>query len=340
MQDSHTHQDPSLGEPKAMRFSGIASEYFSIWLSNLLLSVVTLGVYSAWAKVRRLQYFYNHTYLDDYAFGYHADGLQILKGRLIVVATLILLNVAATFFPAIYIFLIIILFFAIPYLINLSLEFNAKVTSYRNLRFQFRGDYWDAFLTFQIMPLLALFTLGLLAPVAVKKAFDYVYNGLAYGGKRVSVELTYRAFYKVYVLVVITPLLFLGLIAGFMVPPEASFALGVFAVYVMLFLVYVVYRVCCLKLVFSNLKLAQKIVFSSSISSPRLLWILFSNIVAIVCTIGLAIPWAQVRKSRYLCDNIHTQTSPDFSDYIGAAQKEQSSIGEEFADFEGIELGL
>lgn len=99
MQDSHTHQNHCLGEPKAMRFSGLTSEYFSIWLSNLLLSIVTLGIYSAWAKVRRLQYFYNHTYLDDYAFGYHADGLQILKGRLIVVATLIFLNVAATFFP-------------------------------------------------------------------------------------------------------------------------------------------------------------------------------------------------------------------------------------------------
>ena len=340
MQEPHINQDQRFGKPKAMRFSGITSDYFSIWLSNLILTIVTLGIYSAWAKVRRLQYFYNHTYLDEYAFGYHADGLQILKGRLIVVGSFFILNIAATFFPTIYIFLIIILFFAIPHLINLSLEFNAKVTSYRNLRFQFSGDYWEAFLTFQIMPLLAFITLGFLAPVAIKKGFDYVYNGLSFGGKKVSVELTYRAFYRVYFIVVLSPLICLFLIAGWLASAEASIVLGIIALYFMFFLVYVVYRICCLNIVFNHLTLADKITFSSSISSPYLLWIVFSNLIAIVITLGLAIPWSQVRKSRYLCDNIHTQTSPDFTDFIGAEQKAQSSIGEEFANFEGIELGL
>ena len=38
-------------------FEGKTSEYFGIWIVNLLLSLLTLGIYSAWAKVRRKKYF-------------------------------------------------------------------------------------------------------------------------------------------------------------------------------------------------------------------------------------------------------------------------------------------
>jgi Bacterial protein of unknown function (DUF898) len=39
------------------RFTGAGGEYFRIWIVNVMLSVVTFGIYSAWAKARRLQYF-------------------------------------------------------------------------------------------------------------------------------------------------------------------------------------------------------------------------------------------------------------------------------------------
>lgn len=65
-------------------FTGSGAEYFRIWVVNLLLSIVTLGVYSAWAKVRRKQYFYGNTVVGDASFDYLGDPLKILKGRLIV----------------------------------------------------------------------------------------------------------------------------------------------------------------------------------------------------------------------------------------------------------------
>ena len=49
---------------EAIEFSGDGGEYFRIWIVNLALSVVTLGIYSAWAKVRRLRYFYGSTRFD------------------------------------------------------------------------------------------------------------------------------------------------------------------------------------------------------------------------------------------------------------------------------------
>ena len=42
-------------------FTGTSAEYFRIWIVNVALTILTLGVYSAWAKVRTEQYFYGHT---------------------------------------------------------------------------------------------------------------------------------------------------------------------------------------------------------------------------------------------------------------------------------------
>ena len=65
----------------AFEFTGKGWEYFRIWIVNLLLTILTLGVYSAWAKVRRLQYFYRNTRLDGASFEYHGTPIAILKGR-------------------------------------------------------------------------------------------------------------------------------------------------------------------------------------------------------------------------------------------------------------------
>ena len=67
--------------PFPFQFNGQAGEYFKIWIVNILLTILTLGIYSAWAKVRRKRYFYGNTLLQDTAFEYLAQPIQILKGR-------------------------------------------------------------------------------------------------------------------------------------------------------------------------------------------------------------------------------------------------------------------
>ncbi|MET2872051.1 DUF898 family protein, partial [Exiguobacterium profundum] len=64
---------PAAPQPLRLRFIGSGSEYFRIWIVNLLLTIVTLGIYSAWAKVRTLQYFYRNTQLAGSSFDYHGS---------------------------------------------------------------------------------------------------------------------------------------------------------------------------------------------------------------------------------------------------------------------------
>ncbi len=78
---------PSTGSV-SFKFTGQAGEYFRIWIVNICLTLVTLGIYSAWAKVRRKRYFYGNTLLNEAGFDYLADPKAILRGRLIEVAPL------------------------------------------------------------------------------------------------------------------------------------------------------------------------------------------------------------------------------------------------------------
>ena len=69
---------------ESFNFLGNGKEYFNIWIVNLFLSLVTLGVYSAWAKVRSKKYFLRNTRFAGHSFDYHANPKSILKGRVFI----------------------------------------------------------------------------------------------------------------------------------------------------------------------------------------------------------------------------------------------------------------
>src|SRR5262249_44798305 len=83
---------PTVLPPQPLRFTGTGSEYFGIWIVNLLLTIVTIGIYAAWAKVRRLQYFYRHTELAGSSFDFHGSAARILVGRILALVLLGLYN--------------------------------------------------------------------------------------------------------------------------------------------------------------------------------------------------------------------------------------------------------
>jgi len=121
-------------------FTGSGGEYFKIWIVNVLLTIVTLGIYSAWAKVRRLRYFYNNTRFAGSSFDFHGSPIAILKGRIIAVILIALINV-----PFLGIAVLLIYLAGLPWLLYRSMRFHLANTSYRNLRFAFLGEAKGAY---------------------------------------------------------------------------------------------------------------------------------------------------------------------------------------------------
>ncbi len=130
----------------AFVFHGKSGEYFSIWLVNILLSIITLGVYSAWATVRNKRYFYGNLELDGDRFDYHARPVQILLGRMLVIFSLIVTYVLLIILPPVGAALLIVFALLLPWIIIRSWRFDAIMSSYRGVRFNYEcrtgRAYW------------------------------------------------------------------------------------------------------------------------------------------------------------------------------------------------------
>lgn len=136
-----THQEKQIQTTLAFKFNGTAREYFGIWIVNTLLKIVTFGIYSAWAKVRKRRWFYGATTLDRVPFDYLADPKALFKGWLIGVGALLVYSAAGKIDPLLALVAGAALFLAMPWVIVRSRIFNNRNSSHRNIRFVFRPNY-------------------------------------------------------------------------------------------------------------------------------------------------------------------------------------------------------
>ncbi len=202
-------------------FTGKASEYFGIWIVNLLLSIVTLGIYSAWAKVRRKKYFYNNTLIENVGFDYHAKPISILKGRIIAFVLFALYVYGKSSNPVLAGILVILFLLALPWLIVRGSLFNARNTSHRGLRFDFKGTVSQAIRVYIGLPMLTFFTLGLIWPYIAHEKSQFIMNSHRFGLSQFNMSRVVKQFYKVYLIVFIVP--FFGILAAIAIPAYQAY---------------------------------------------------------------------------------------------------------------------
>jgi uncharacterized membrane protein YjgN (DUF898 family) len=344
-------------------FTGTGREYFGIWIVNILLTILTLGIYSAWAKVRRNRYFYGNTRLAGAAFDYHARPIQILVGRIVVVALLVAYNLAVTFLPVVGGVLGVIFLFAIPWFVMRGLRFSARVTSYRNVRFDFVGGYGGAFLAYLLGGLLTWGSLGVLAPIASQWMWRYTLGNVRYGDRPVECDPRLEKLYGQFVLPLVTflvglvAILILGvslfsLASGIGFDPEdfssdyavAGILVAVYAAFIPFFLLYVLvgllYRAGTRNVAFNETVIDGQHLLASHIGRWRYAWIAISNFFATLFTLGLARPWAAVRMARYLATVTALHSAGSLDDYLSTIKQPEGVVGAEYMDVEGLDFGF
>ena len=340
-----------------LRFTGTAGEYFRIWIVNLFLTVLTLGIYSAWAKVRTRRYFYAHTLLADHPFDYRANPWFILRGNLILGFGLLLFLALESFEP-VYSGIAVAAFYAfLPFLIYKSLRFNAVNSFYRNLGFRFRGSLKESYNTYLFIPLLIPLTLGLILPYWAFRRKKYFFENFSFGRSPNTFSGSAGPFYQVY-----------G-IAGFMVVVLAVVAGG--GVFVFLsqshglamgldnidrfltllplagFLFAMTVFTFIEQFLFARLAnycwdrtRVEGLIFNSSLNAGRLLWLRLTNLLGIILSLGLLIPWARVRRVRYLVGSLTLFSDHSLDTFAAAEQSAESAIGEAATGFFDIDIGL
>jgi uncharacterized membrane protein YjgN (DUF898 family) len=165
--------------PQPFTFTGSGSEYFRIWIVNLLLTIVTLSIYSAWAKVRRMKYFYNNTHVAGSSFEYHGQPIPILKGRAIAFAVFGGYSLLNHINPFLGIAASLVLYGLLPWLLWKSMRFKLHNSSWGGVRFGFDGKLSGAYLVFLALPLLFMTIIGIVVGV-----FAAIAVGLAAAGMK------------------------------------------------------------------------------------------------------------------------------------------------------------
>ena len=145
-----------------VQFTGSGSEYFRIWIVNLLLMLVTLGFYYPWAKVRRLRYFYGNTIVDSAPLDFHGDPKKMLRGYALTGALVGLYSTAGQFSALAGLVAFIVIAALWPALFKSSMQFRLANTSWRGLRFRFTGSIAGAY-----RAMVPLFVPGILILAAV-----------------------------------------------------------------------------------------------------------------------------------------------------------------------------
>jgi len=328
-------------------FTGTGSEYFRIWIVNLLLTIVTFGIYSAWAKVKRIQYFYRNTWFNGSSFDYHGSPHAILKGRIIAVVLFGIYNVTVKVAPLMGLAIFALILAVMPLLVLKSFQFRLHNTSYRGLRFSFVGTLKAAYVNFILYPALAVVSLTLLSPLAQQRIKRYQHGNSRFGQTSFSFNAGVGGFFKIYFLTVLMTIVAILVVAagvGFLVTHQSTMPAGnnpqqimkfVAAAYLVLILLmffvapYVVSRTQ--NLVWNNTYLGPHR-FVSALQARKLFWIFLSNIVGIILTLGLFKPFADIRLLRYHVDSMALQTEGDMETFVAEQSQEVSAVGTEVAN--------
>lgn len=332
-----------------IEFTATAGEYFRIWIVNLALTILTLGIYSAWAKVRKKRYFYGHTKIDGDPFEYRAKPIAILKGRIIAVLLFATYSFSGKISPILGAVSAIVLVFAVPWLMVRSFAFNARNSAYRNITFTFDGRYRELLKLVIGGGILVVVTLGFGYPYLKGRLARFVATHHSFGKTPFTLGSVTSSFYGVYFKafgLAILGFATVGICAGFLgvfakgrgplSPGWFIFMLGIYLTYL---LVYAYSHARSTNITFNALSIGP-LAFTSKLGARKLAGIYVVNIVAVLCTLGLATPWAVVRTMRYRASKLTLIATGSLAGFVGAESANVSATGEEVGEMFDIDFGL
>lgn len=358
-----------------IEFTGSASEYFRIWIVNLFFTLITLGIYSAWAKVRKKRYFYGSTRLDGDTFDYFGSPKAILKGRVVAVLLFVIYALVSELYPTSRFVFMALLVLVLPWLVVRAFAFNARNSAYRGLRFDFVATPREAVPVYLGVPVFAALIwaltfagvtylgwhaafAGIIIGLTVAIGYTwfaarskvFVVSHHALGLSRFSCDLRVRNFLKIYVLaglMLIGLMVPVGTLMGFVmsaieVPASVEwlrFILPAFLMYIAYAVVYAYIQARTTNLLWNGSH-GVGLRFASTLKARAMIRLYIGNLLAVVATAGLLIPWAVIRTLRYRLENFTVTAHGGTSFLANPALERVGAAGQEFGDIFNMDLGL
>lgn len=327
------------------KFHGNASEYFGIWIINIILTILTLTLYSPWAKVRRLRYFYQNTEFFQRRFDFTGLPQKILLGRLIAIGIWLGISALGYWSPEVAPYGAVLLYLAMPWLLRATMRFSARNSKFANSRFYFSGTTARVYGQFVLAILITIATLGLFAPVVVwlykRYCFDHLYVG------QLPFKLNNDWFHYMTAIYIPIGIAFIvGVIAVFLgigatLTNFAQEILGVVGIaYFALIVIVAPLTLARIYITTWNHVSVGNSHFKTDCNQWRYSWILLTNWILRMVSFGLLTPWAAIRLHRYQVESLSLYLADDPDQMWNMAQKDHNAIAEEISDVFDLDISL
>jgi uncharacterized membrane protein YjgN (DUF898 family) len=330
-------------DARAFEFEGSAGEFAPIAFTNLLLTIVTLGIYSFWARARERRYLWSRTRFIDDRLEWTGTGLELFIGYILAfflfLVPLGLINFAIQALiirgqegPALVLGLCIYLL--LFYLIGIAI--------YRGLRYRLSRTYWHGIrggsdnqglgygLSHMWRTIVGALPLGLLIPWSMTSLWNERWNKMSFGPHRFDAQarwqplmLRYLLYYLLPVIVFAALLLFVYL--GNMVdvnrpPEELQQGLLILAVllyflfFIVLGLLALLFYAAYFREVVSQLSLGD-LDFAFTARSWDWLKLFIGNFLLVVFTLGIGAIFLGYRNWSFFVRHLHAYGSLNLDEF-------------------------
>jgi uncharacterized membrane protein YjgN (DUF898 family) len=304
-------------------FEGTGEKFFEIAVVNWVLTMLTLGLYAAWAKVRTYRYFYGSTHLAGEPFRFTGKPTSLFKGILIAglfLATLqLVFNLLFTAIQsdlasvALLVAYVLLLAYLGHYAYFRSRRYRFAHTTYREIRFRLGGSpsefAWQCLLRLTG----AIVTFGIMFPAYRNYMHKYIYNNLRFGNVRFRYSGRDDDYFGVVVPGFLLTVLTLGIYYFWWYPRVYTFFV-------------------------EHLHVGRSRLHTAPITPEDLFSLRASNYLITACTLGIGAPLAQVRTARFFVDRIRIEGSTSLDDVLQTRRQSASSWGEGLAD--GLDMDV
>ena len=351
-------------------FSGKGWDFFKLVFVNLLLTLVTLGIYSFWGKTKVRQYLWGNSTVLGQPLEYTGTGKELFISFLIVMPIFLLFM---------FLFQLLIqqlvgnvpVMIAVIIVLYITLLFLALFAMYRTLRYRLtrtrwrgiRGNLSGSALTFAIRGtgwlLLMLSTLGLATPWVIARLARMQLNNVWFGDRRLQFDGPAKELVKSFFLMVgcivaifaVSGVITLSAVDDLTMAQNSGgdYASHLTAYAVKMLLVYVIlifgvllcsayYHATFYKWTFAHMTFG-KLGFRSRISGAQVLKLRLTNTLLVLFTLGLGFAWAEMRSMRMYLHSLDYKGDPELGSLLQDTQPAPSR-GEGLLDALDIDMGF
>jgi len=318
-------QNTTQAQNYRFQFFGKGSEFFSIMIVNWLLTLITLGIYYPWARAKRLKYIFGQTALNDERFNFAGTGKEMFRGfikvilfYIVIMAVYILLVLQQKPFMAFLaiVFLMASFFALYPLIVHGAFRYRMSRTSYRGIRFGYRGNRTELIKNCIKWSLLTIVTFGIYGAWMSMNVRRYTHQNIRYGNVEFNNASDGGAWFIINLKGTLLTLVTLGIYSFWWQRNMFN------------------YYIDCI----SMQKGEQKIQCHSTATGGGFFKLMVVNMLITVFTLGFGVAWAQMRTQRFIWNNIKMEGDINLDEIHQTEAEYTNAFGEDAMDFFEIDL--